>query len=37
MSDALFDAYTRQYIQAQAQMPEVTFAWQGGEPILMGA
>ncbi len=35
MSDALLEEYTRQYIQAQ-QSPEVTFAWQGGEPTLMG-
>jgi uncharacterized protein len=27
--------FTRQYIQAQ-DVPEVTFAWQGGEPALMG-
>ncbi len=35
MSDALLEDFTRQYIQAQ-QVPEVTFAWQGGEPTLMG-
>ena len=35
MSDDLLEAYTRQYIEAQ-QVPEVTFAWQGGEPTLMG-
>src|SRR5512146_1895658 len=35
MSDALLETYTRQYIEAQ-QAPEVTFAWQGGEPTLMG-
>jgi uncharacterized protein len=35
MSDALLEEYTRQYIAAQ-QAPEVTFAWQGGEPTLMG-
>ena len=35
MSDELLEAYTRQYIQAQ-RVPEVTFAWQGGEPTLMG-
>jgi uncharacterized protein len=34
-TDELLDAYTRQYIEAQ-QVPEVTFAWQGGEPTLMG-
>ena len=28
-------SYTRQYIDAQ-NIPEVTFAWQGGEPTLMG-
>lgn len=35
MSETLLEAYTRQYIEAQ-QVPEVTFAWQGGEPTLMG-
>ncbi|GAI16149.1 unnamed protein product, partial [marine sediment metagenome] len=35
MSDDLLDTFTRQYIEAQC-VPEVTFAWQGGEPTLMG-
>ena len=35
MADELLDDYTRQYIEAQ-RVPEVTFAWQGGEPTLMG-
>ncbi len=35
MSDNLLEAYTRQYIEAQS-VPEITFAWQGGEPTLMG-
>lgn len=35
MSDDLLEEYVRQYIDAQ-QVPEVTFAWQGGEPTLMG-
>jgi uncharacterized protein len=35
MPDELLEAFTRQYIQAQ-QVPEITFAWQGGEPTLMG-
>ena len=35
MSDELLEDYTRQYIEAQ-RVPEVTFAWQGGEPTLMG-
>ncbi|MBN1286071.1 MAG: anaerobic sulfatase maturase [Anaerolineae bacterium] len=35
MPDELLEAYTRQYIEAQP-VPEVTFAWQGGEPTLMG-
>ena len=35
MDDALLEDYVRQYIAAQ-QVPEVTFAWQGGEPTLMG-
>lgn len=35
MSETLLEEYTRQYISAQ-NVPEVTFAWQGGEPTLMG-
>jgi uncharacterized protein len=35
MSENLLEEYTRQYIEAQ-RASEVTFAWQGGEPLLMG-
>jgi len=35
MSVEVLRSYTRQYIEAQ-DTPEVTFAWQGGEPTLMG-
>jgi uncharacterized protein len=35
MADDLLERYTQQYIEAQ-RVPEVTFAWQGGEPTLMG-
>ncbi len=35
MSDETLENYTRQYIAAQ-RAPEVNFAWQGGEPTLMG-
>lgn len=35
MADELLVEYTKQYIEAQ-RVPEVTFAWQGGEPTLMG-
>lgn len=35
MSTEMLERYTRQYIEAQ-NTPEVTFAWQGGEPTLMG-
>jgi len=35
MRDDVLESYTRQYIEAQ-RVPEVTFAWQGGEPTLMG-
>jgi uncharacterized protein len=35
MSEELLAEYTRQYIAAQTSR-EVTFAWQGGEPTLMG-
>jgi uncharacterized protein len=35
MSDAVLEQFVRQYIAAQ-DAPEVTFAWQGGEPTLAG-
>ncbi len=35
MASDLLEDYTHQYIEAQ-RVPEVTFAWQGGEPTLMG-
>jgi uncharacterized protein len=35
MTDNLLQEYTRQYIEAQ-HVPEITFTWQGGEPLLMG-
>jgi uncharacterized protein len=35
MSDAVLENYTRQHIAAH-DVPEITFAWQGGEPTLMG-
>lgn len=35
MSDSLLEEYIRQYIEAQ-QVSEINFAWQGGEPTLMG-
>ena len=35
MADATLESYVRQMIEAQ-RVPEVTFAWQGGEPTLMG-
>ena len=36
MSDEQLDGYLRQLIDAHSQVPEVTIAWQGGEPTLMG-
>ena len=36
MSDATLESFTQQYIESQPAAPEVTFAWQGGEPTLMG-
>jgi uncharacterized protein len=35
MGDELLESFTRQYVEAQ-RVPEVTFGWQGGEPLLMG-
>ena len=35
MADGLLETYIRQLLEAQ-QVPEVTIAWQGGEPTLMG-
>jgi uncharacterized protein len=35
MTDALLESYMRQYIESQ-RVPEVSIAWQGGEPTLMG-
>ncbi len=35
MADELLEAYIRQLIEAH-RVPEVTIAWQGGEPTLMG-
>ncbi len=36
MSDDLLELYLRQLFEAQGSSPEVTVAWQGGEPTLMG-
>ena len=36
MADDLLETYIRQLIDAHAGAPEVTVAWQGGEPMLMG-
>jgi len=36
MNDDALENFTRQYIEAQSKISEVTFAWQGGEPTLMG-
>jgi uncharacterized protein len=36
MADELLDTYLRQLIEAHSGSPEVTVAWQGGEPTLMG-
>jgi uncharacterized protein len=35
MDDEILELYVSQYIEAQ-DVPEVQFAWQGGEPTLMG-
>ncbi len=40
MSDETLETFTRQYIAAQSTpqrgVPEITFGWQGGEPLLAG-
>ena len=36
MADELLETYLRQLIEAHAGVPEVTVAWQGGEPTMMG-
>jgi uncharacterized protein len=35
MPDDVLDSYVRQYIEQQ-DVPEISFAWQGGEPTLLG-
>ena len=35
MGDVLLETYIRQYIEQQ-DVPEINFAWQGGEPTLLG-
>ncbi len=35
MSDEVLETYIREYIAAQ-DVPEISFAWQGGEPTLLG-
>ena len=35
MADDVLESYIRQYIQAQ-KAPVASFAWQGGEPTMMG-
>ena len=36
MTDDLMEQYIRQLIESQWRVPEMTVAWQGGEPTLMG-
>jgi uncharacterized protein len=36
MADELLEIYVRELLEAHASTPEVTVAWQGGEPTLMG-
>lgn len=36
MSTELLEEFTRQYIKSQARLAEISFNWQGGEPLLAG-
>ena len=36
MAEELQENYLRQLLEAHAGVPEVTVAWQGGEPTMMG-
>ena len=36
MADELLETYVRQLMESQAALSEITVAWQGGEPTLMG-
>jgi uncharacterized protein len=36
ISDEHLEDFIRQYIDAHRHLPEIAFAWQGGEPTLMG-
>jgi uncharacterized protein len=36
MAEDLQEAYIKQLLEAHARVPEVTVAWQGGEPTMMG-
>ena len=36
MSEEVLDAYIRKTVEVSRDLPELLFAWQGGEPMLMG-
>ena len=36
MAEDLQEAYIKQLLEAHVRVPEVTVAWQGGEPTMMG-
>ena len=36
IADEVLERFVQQYIAAQKDAPEINFAWQGGEPTLMG-
>ena len=36
IADEVLESFVRQYIAALPDAPEINFAWQGGEPTLMG-
>ena len=36
ISDELLERFIREYVSANQSLPEISFAWQGGEPTMLG-